>query len=114
MGDGRQSGTSASASILNASPEAAAGGNLALLATGDRVRIDLGRGRVDVLLDDAELARRRAHLVAGGGFAYPASQTPWQAIYRATVGQLGQGAVLELAVGYQRIVAKHGNPRDSH
>jgi len=114
MGDGRQSGTSASPSILNASPEAAAGGNLALLATGDRVRVDLGRGRVDVLLEDAELARRRADLDARGGFGYPASQTPWQAMQRATVGQLGEGAVLELAVDYQRIVAKHGNPRDSH
>jgi dihydroxy-acid dehydratase len=114
MGDGRQSGTSASPSILNASPEAAAGGNLALLATGDRVRVDLGRGRVDVLLDAAELARRRAHLAARGGFAYPASQTPWQAMQRATVGQLGEGAVLELAVDFQRIVATHGNPRDSH
>jgi dihydroxy-acid dehydratase len=114
MGDGRQSGTSASASILNASPEAAAGGNLALLATGDRVRVDLGRGRVDVLLDDAELARRRAQLEASGGFAYPPSQTPWQALHRATVGQLGEGACLELAVDFQRIVAKHGNPRDSH
>ena len=114
MGDGRQSGTSGSPSILNASPEAAAGGNLALLATGDRVRVDLGRGRVDVLLDDAELARRRADLVARGGFGYPASQTPWQAMQRATVGQLAEGAVLELAVDYQRIVATHGNPRDSH
>jgi dihydroxy-acid dehydratase len=114
MGDGRQSGTSASPSILNASPEAAAGGNLALLVTGDRVRVDLGRGRVDVLLDDAELARRRAHLTSQGGFAYPASQTPWQAMQRAAVGQLGEGAVLELAIDYQRIVATRGNPRDSH
>jgi dihydroxy-acid dehydratase len=114
MGDGRQSGTSGSPSILNASPEAAAGGNLALLATGDRVRVDLGRGRVDVLLDDAELARRRADLAARGGFVYPSSQTPWQAMQRATVGQLGEGAVLELAVDYQRIVANRGNPRDNH
>ncbi len=114
MGDGRQSGTSASPSILNASPEAAAGGNLALLATGDRVRVDLGRGRVDVLLDDAELARRRAQLAARGGFPYPTSQTPWQALQRASVGQLGEGAVLELAVDYQRIVANRGNPRDNH
>jgi len=114
MGDGRQSGTSGSPSILNASPEAAAGGNLALLATGDRVRVDLRRGRVDVLLDDVELGRRRAQLVAAGGFAYPISQTPWQALQRATVGQLGEGAVLELAVDYQRIVANRGNPRDNH
>ncbi len=114
LGDGRQSGTSASPSILNASPEAAAGGNLALLATGDRVRVDLKAGRVDVLLDEAELARRRADLVAQGGFRYPTSQTPWQAMHRATVGQLGEGAVLELAVDYQRIVANRGNPRDNH
>jgi dihydroxy-acid dehydratase len=114
MGDGRQSGTSGSPSILNASPEAAAGGNLALLATGDRVRVDLGRGRVNVLLDEAELARRREQLTARGGFGYPDSQTPWQALHRRTVGQLGEGAVLELAVDYQRVVATRGNPRDSH
>ena len=114
MGDGRQSGTSGSPSILNASPEAAAGGNLALLASGDRVRVDLLRGRVDVLLDDAELVRRRARLDARGGFGYPTSQTPWQALQRATVGQLGDGAVLELAVEYQRIVASRGTPRDNH
>jgi dihydroxy-acid dehydratase len=114
MGDGRQSGTSGSPSILNASPEAAAGGNLALLATGDRVRVDLIRGRVDVLLDDAELARRRAQLDAQGGFHYPRSQTPWQALQRDTVGQLGEGAVLEMAVDYQRIVANRGHPRDNH
>jgi len=114
LGDGRQSGTSASPSILNASPEAAAGGNLALLATGDRVRVDLKEGRVDALLDEAELARRRADLVAQGGFRYPTSQTPWQAMQRASVGQLGEGAVLELAVDYQRIVANRGNPRDNH
>jgi len=114
LGDGRQSGTSGSPSILNASPEAAAGGNLALLVTGDRVRVDLRRRRVDVLLDDAELVRRRAHLSAHGGFGYPVSQTPWQALQRAAVGQLGEGAVLELAVEYQRIVANRGNPRDNH
>ena len=114
MGDGRQSGTSASPSILNASPEAAAGGNLALLVTGDRVRVDLRHGRVDVLLDDAELARRRSELAARGGFDYPRSQTPWQAMQRETVGQLGEGAVLELAIDYQRIVATRGNPRDNH
>jgi len=114
MGDGRQSGTSGSPSILNASPEAAAGGNLALLATGDRVRVDLGRGRVDVLLDDAELARRRSDLAARGGFGYPRSQTPWQALQREAVGQLGEGAVLESAVDFQRIVATRGNPRDNH
>jgi dihydroxy-acid dehydratase len=114
LGDGRQSGTSASPSILNASPEAAAGGNLALLVTGDRVRIDLLKGRVDVLVDDAELARRRESLDAQGGFRYPRSQTPWQAMQRAAVGQLGDGAVLEEALAYQRIVERRGKPRDNH
>jgi len=85
-----------------------------LLVTGDRVRVDLRRGRVDVLLDDAELARRRARLAALGGFGCPTSQTPWQAMQRATVGQLGEGAVLEVAVEFQRIVANRGNPRDNH
>ena len=114
IGDGRQSGTSGSPSILNASPEAAAGGNLALLKTGDMVRVDLNARRVDVLISDAELAERRAALDAAGGFAYPASQTPWQELQRANVGQLGTGAVLEPAVKYHRIVDKFGNPRDNH
>ena len=82
IGDGRQSGTSGSPSILNASPEAAAGGGLALLRTGDRVRIDLKKGTANMLLPDDELARRRKALEAAGGYAYPASQTPWQEIQR--------------------------------
>jgi len=114
IGDGRQSGTSGSPSILNASPEAAAGGALALLRTGDRVRIDLRRGTADVLLDDAELGERRADLEAAGGYAYPASQTPWQEIQRAVVGQLGAGAILEGAEAYQRIAQTRGLPRDNH
>jgi dihydroxy-acid dehydratase len=114
IGDGRQSGTSGSPSILNASPEAAAGGNLALLKTGDPVRVDLNTCRVDVLIDDAELAERRAALDAAGGFKIPPSQTPWQELQRATVGQLGTGAVLEPAVKYHRIIDKFGNPRDNH
>ena len=114
IGDGRQSGTSGSPSILNASPEAAAGGNLALLRTGDPVRVDLNACRVDVMISDAELAERRAALEAAGGFAYPASQTPWQELQRATVGQLGTGAVLEPAVKYHRIIDRFGNPRDNH
>ncbi|OYY72942.1 IlvD/Edd family dehydratase [Sphingomonas sp. 28-63-12] len=114
LGDGRQSGTSGSPSILNASPEAAAGGNLALLRTDDRLRIDLRRGRVDVLVGDDELARRRAALDAAGGYAYPASQTPWQAIQRAHVGQLGTGAILEGAEAFQQIDATFGVPRDNH
>ncbi len=114
IGDGRQSGTSGSPSILNASPEAAAGGGLALLKTGDRVRIDLSRGTVDALIDSEELERRRQSLAEAGGFAYPASQTPWQEIQRRLVGQMDSGAILEGAEKYQRIAQTAGLPRDSH
>ena len=114
VGDGRQSGTSGSPSILNASPEAAAMGGLALLKTGDRVRIDLAKGTVNVALSEEELAARRAALVAQGGFAYPASQTPWQEIQRAIVGQLNTGAILEGSEKYQRIAQTQGLPRDNH
>ena len=111
LGDGRQSGTSASPSILNVSPEAAVGGGLALLETGDRLRIDLRRGTVDALVPDEELARRRAELEARGGYAYPEAQTPWQAIQRTLTGQLGTGAILE---AFQRIAQTRGLPRDNH
>ena len=114
IGDGRQSGTSGSPSILNASPEAAAMGGLALLRTGDRVRIDLKRGTADVLISDEELAARRAALAADGGYAYPAAQTPWQEIQRAVVGQMNTGAILEGAEKYQRIAQTRGLPRDNH
>jgi len=114
LGDGRQSGTSGSPSILNASPEAAAGGGLAILRTGDRVRVDLDRGRVDVLISDAEIAERRRELEAAGGFPYPPSQTPWQELQRDVIGQLETGAVLEPAVKYQRIAQTKGLPRDNH
>ncbi|NML93837.1 IlvD/Edd family dehydratase [Novosphingobium olei] len=114
IGDGRQSGTSGSPSILNASPEAAAMGGLALLQTGDRVRLDLRKGRVDVLISDAELAERRAALEAAGGYPYPESQTPWQEIQRSIVGQLNTGAILEGAEKYQRIAQTRGLPRDNH
>ena len=114
IGDGRQSGTSGSPSILNASPEAAAGGGLALLRTGDRVRVDLGKGRADILISDVELAQRRADLQAHGGYQYPASQTPWQEIQRSMVEQLSEGMVLKPAVKYHRVAAKYGVPRDSH
>jgi dihydroxy-acid dehydratase len=113
IGDGRQSGTSGSPSILNASPEAAAGGGLALLKTGDRVRIDLNQDTVDMLVPPAELNERRAALKNNGGYRYPASQTPWQEIQRAMVDQLGGGMVLEPAVKYQR-VAQKSVPRDNH
>ncbi len=113
IGDGRQSGTSASPSILNASPEAAAGGGLAILKTGDRVRIDLRKGTADILISKAELAERRARLEKQGGFKYPPSQTPWQEIQRGMVDQLGEGMVLKPAVKYQR-VAQKSVPRDNH
>jgi dihydroxy-acid dehydratase len=108
IGDGRQSGTSASPSILNASPEAAVGGGLALLQTGDRVRIDLNIGRIDMLVNDDELAARRA---AWQPPELP-NQTPWQELYRATVGQLATGACLEKAVKYQKV--RRNTPRHSH
>ena len=111
IGVGRQSGTSGSPSILNAAPEAAVGGNLALVQTGDRIRIDLGNRRVDMLVDDEELARRRAALAVD---YVPESQTPWQEIQRDLVGQFDTGAVLEVAVKYQRIAQTRGLPRDSH
>ena len=114
IGDGRQSGTSGSPSILNASPEAAAGGGLALLKTGDRVRVDLRKSRVDVLITPEEVVARRAALEAAGGYAYPESQTPWQEIQRSIVGQMDTGAVLEPAVKYQRIAQTKGLPRDNH
>ncbi|WP_308207844.1 dihydroxy-acid dehydratase domain-containing protein [Actinomadura madurae] len=96
--------------MLNASPEAAAGGSLAVLRTGDRIRVDLDDARVDVLLSDEEIAARWAEYVP------PAleNQTPWQEIYRSTVGQLDGGGCLELAVAYQDIAHTKGIPRDSH
>jgi dihydroxy-acid dehydratase len=113
IGDGRQSGTSGSPSILNASPEAAAGGGLALLKTGDRVRIDLNKGTADMLVSPAELAERATALKKAGGYKYPESQTPWQEIQRAMVEQLAEGMVLEPAVKYQRVAQKYV-PRDNH
>ena len=113
IGDGRQSGTSGSPSILNASPEAAVGGGLALVRTGDRIRIDLGRGEANLLVSEGELAERRSALEAEG-HPYPASQTPWQEIQRGLVGQFDGGAVLEPAGKYQRIAQTRGVPRDSH
>jgi len=114
IGDGRQSGTSGSPSILNASPEAAIGGGLAVLKTGDRVRVDLKKGEVNVLLSDAELQQRYQALKAAGGYVYPDNQTPWQEMQRGVIGQLDTGAVLEPAVKYQRIARSKGIPRHSH
>jgi len=114
IGDGRQSGTSASPSILNASPEAAVGGGLALLRTGDPVRIDLDKGTANILISKAELAERRAALEKRGGYKYPASQTPWQEIQRSMVEQFAEGMVLKPAVKYQNIAKAMGVPRDNH
>jgi dihydroxy-acid dehydratase len=114
IGDGRQSGTSGSPSILNASPEAAALGGLALLKTGDRVRIDLKARSANALITNEELAERRRAMASQGGYPYPPSQTPWQAMQRAVVGQLDSGAILEGAEQYQRIAQTYGVPRDNH
>ncbi|PWJ84305.1 dihydroxy-acid dehydratase [Pseudaminobacter salicylatoxidans] len=114
IGDGRQSGTSGSPSILNASPEAAVGGGLALLKTGDRVRIDLRKGTADILISDEELENRRAVLAGDGGYHYPDHQTPWQEIQRGMVDQLSEGMVLKPAVKYQRVAQTKGIPRDNH
>src|SRR6186713_2209955 len=114
IGDGRQSGTSGSPSILNATPEAAAGGGLSILKTGDRVRIDLNKGEADILVSKAELAERRAKLQRRGGFHFPKSQTPWQEIQRGMVDQLSDGMVLKPAVKYQKVAQLSGVPRDNH
>jgi dihydroxy-acid dehydratase len=110
VGDGRQSGTSASPSILNASPEAAVGGGMALLKTGDKVRVDIGKRTANILISDAELKKRRAawkpHVVD--------SQTPWQELQRKFVGQLSSGACLDFAVNFQKIAQTKGVPRHSH
>lgn len=111
LGDGRQSGTSASPSILNMSPEAAVGGGLALLQTNDWLRVDLNQRRVDLLVDDDEVARRRAAWKPN----IPASQTPWQELYRQLVGQLSTGGCLEPATLHMRVIAREGGmPRHSH
>jgi dihydroxy-acid dehydratase len=114
IGDGRQSGTSGSPSILNASPEAATGGGLALLKSGDRVRIDLRKGTANILIDDAELARRREELQKAGGYHYPAHQTPWQEIQRGMVDELAAGMILKPAAKYQHIAQEKGIPRNNH
>ena len=114
VGDGRQSGTSGSPSILNASPEAAAGGGLAILKNGDRVRVDLNTGTLNVLISEAEIAKRRKALAAAGGYKIPESQTPWQEIFRDNVDQLDQGMVMKGAVKFQRIAKTKGIPRDNH
>ena len=108
LGDGRQSGTSDSPSILNASPESAVGGNLAILQTGDKVKVDLKSRRVDVLLSDEEIARRRKDLKPPPIL----NNSPWQQLYRANVGQLSTGACLDFAVSYRDL--RKVVPRHSH
>ena len=103
-----RSGTSASPSILNASPESAAGGGLSLLHTNDIVRIDLHERSVNMLVDEAELERRKKSAAT----SYPADQTPWQNIYRTTVGQLAQGACVELAETFHSVTESLA--RDNH
>ncbi|WP_367375221.1 IlvD/Edd family dehydratase [Pseudomonas lini] len=110
LGDGRQSGTSASPSILNMSPEAAVGGGLALLKTNDRLRVDLNTRSVNLLVDEEEMARRRADWKP----SFPPSQTPWQELYRQLVGQLSTGGCLEPATLHLRVIARSGEPRHSH
>lgn len=114
IGDGRQSGTSGSPSILNASPEAAANGGLAVLKTGDRVRIDLNKGEANILISADEFKKRHDDLMAKGGFAHPKNQTPWQELYRDTVGQHATGACMELATRYHNIAGTIGVARDNH
>jgi xylonate dehydratase len=109
VGDGRQSGTSESPSILNASPESVVGGGLALLQTGDRVRLDLNACRLDALVPGAEWAARRAAWTAPELHHH---QTPWQEMYRMHVGQLADGGCLELATAYRRV--GQDLPRDNH
>ena len=108
LGDGRQSGTSGSPSILNVSPESAVGGGLALLKTGDMIKIDLNQGSLDVMLDESELDQRRNDIQS----QQIEHQTPWQEIYRETVGQLSGGGIIELAAKYKKI--RNTIPRHSH
>jgi dihydroxy-acid dehydratase len=108
LGDGRQSGTSDSPSILNASPESAAGGGLAWLRTGDTIRIDLEAGTCDALIDEQESARRRLEMPP----AVPESATPWEELYREKTGQLADGAALEFAIKYRGTSAR--TPRHNH
>lgn len=114
IGDGRQSGTSSSPSILNASPEAAVGGNLAILRNGDKLRVDLNARRVDILLPREELQARRGEFERDGGYKMPASETPWQDLYRRETGQLDQGMVMNKALAYQKVLSIAPTPRHNH
>ena len=110
LGDGRQSGTSDSPSILNASPESAAGGGLAWLRTGDIIRVDLDAGTCNALVSDDEIARRLAEEPAP---SVSESCTPWEELFREKTGQLGQGGVMDFALKYRGTSTK-GLPRHNH
>jgi dihydroxy-acid dehydratase len=110
LGDGRQSGTSESPSILNVSPESAIGGDLLILKNGDKIKIDLNEKRIDVLLTDDEIKKRKANTK----LPKLENQTPWQEISRNMVGQLDRGACLETKEVYLDINNKKGIPRNSH
>jgi dihydroxy-acid dehydratase len=112
IGDGRQSGTSGSPSILNASPEAAENGNLAILKDGDVLRVDLNNRRVDMLISESEIESRRGDLMAKGGYAVVESQTPYQDLFRRETGPLSEGMVWRRATRFQRIGRLV--PRDNH
>ena len=114
VGDGRQSGTSGSPSILNASPEAAAGGNLAILQTGDRVRVDLGLGRVDMLVEPAEIEQRRAALEAGGRLSGGAVADALAGVAAGGRRAAWRRMVLEPATRFQRVAERFGVPRHNH
>ena len=114
IGDGRQSGTSGSPSILNAAPEAAAGGGLAIIKTNDMVRIDLNEGSANIMITDEEVSERFKQLEADGGYPIPENQTPWQEIFRDRVEQFDQGMIMRGADKYQKIHVTKGIPRDNH
>lgn len=114
IGDGRQSGTSGSPSILNASPEAAENGNLAILRDGDILRVDLGKRRVDMLISEAEIKGRREELMSKGGYQMVESHTPFQDLFRRETGPLSEGMVWKRATQFQRVAQRFPSPRDNH
>jgi dihydroxy-acid dehydratase len=114
IGDGRQSGTSGSPSILNASPEAAENGNLAIIRDGDRLRVDLTKRRVDMLISEEEIEQRRTELMAKGGYQAVESHTPFQDLFRRETGPLSEGMVFKRAVRFQRVAQNFPSPRDNH
>ena len=114
IGDGRQSGTSGSPSILNASPEAADGGGLAILKTNDIIRIDLNNFSANILINDEEIKKRTVELEKLGGYKFPENQSPWQQYFRELVSPFSEGMVLKDAANYRDIVNTKGTPRNNH